>query len=156
METTVPARAPSTSRSDDGPVSIGVAARRVGLAPSAIRYYESEGLIDPPARPGGRRRYGRDELRRLAFIATAREMGLGLGAIRALLRPGATAWADLVDAQVAELDALIARATRTKQMLLSARNCPTAQPVRDCPTMAAALDSALAPYRRERDQPGNC
>jgi DNA-binding transcriptional MerR regulator len=126
-------------------VPIGEAARRVGLAPSAIRYYESEGLIDPPTRRDGRRRYGRDELRRLAFIATGREMGLGLAAIRALLRPDGTSWAELVDAQVAELDEQIARATRTRAMLLASRNCPAAEPVRDCPTMAATLDAALAP-----------
>jgi MerR family redox-sensitive transcriptional activator SoxR len=139
MRTTVDAQAPLTS----SPVGIGEAARRVGLAPSAIRYYESEGLIDPPARRDGRRRYGRAELRRLAFIAVGRELGLGLAAIRRALRPGPDGWAAVVDDQIAALDAQIARAERTRAMLVASRDCPAAEPVRDCPYLTAALDSLV-------------
>jgi DNA-binding transcriptional MerR regulator len=124
-------------------VSIGEAARRTGLAPSAIRFYESEGLLVPPRRDG-RRRYSRDELRRLAFIATARDLGLGLAAIRRALRPGQAGWAAVVDEQIAALDAQIARAERTRKMLLASRDCPAADPVRDCPHLSSALDRVLA------------
>lgn len=127
-------------------MSIGEAARRTGLAPSAIRFYESQGLL-APTRRAGRRRYSRDELRRLVFIAIARDHGLALAAIRRALCPGPTGWAPVVDEQIAALDAQIARAERTRQMLLASRDCPAADPVRDCPHLGGALDRALAVER---------
>lgn len=140
MPPTVDARAPLTS-SD---VGIGEAARRLRLAPSAIRYYESEGLLDAPRGPDGRRRYGPAELRALAFIALGRDLGLGVAAIRDALRPGAGGWAGVVDAQVAVLDAQIARAQRAREMLLAGRDCAAPQPVRDCAYLRAALDALVA------------
>jgi MerR family transcriptional regulator, redox-sensitive transcriptional activator SoxR len=125
-------------------MGIGEAARRLGLAPSAIRYYEAEGLLDAPRGPDGRRRYGPAELRTLAFIAVGRELGLGVGGIRDALRPGPGGWAAVVDAQVALLDEQIARAQRAKEMLLAGRDCPAPQPVRDCPHLRAALDALVA------------
>jgi MerR family redox-sensitive transcriptional activator SoxR len=141
METTVDPQGRLTSTAP--PVPIGEAGRRVGLAPSAIRYYESQGLLAPPPRRDGRRRYGRDELRRLAFIAAARELGLGLDAIRDLLHPGPAAWSELVDGQIAALDAQIARAQRARAMLAASRDCPAPEPVRDCPHLGAVLDAAI-------------
>ena len=125
-------------------VGIGEAARRVGLAPSAIRYYESEGLLDAPRDADGRRRYGPAELRTLAFITVGRDMGLGLAGIRDALRPGAGGWAAVVDAQVALLDAQIAKATRAREMLLAGRDCPAAEPVRDCAYLREALDALVS------------
>ena len=51
-------------------LSIGAVARLSGKAPSSIRYYEEVGLLDEPERIGGRRRYPRTVLRRLAVIGT--------------------------------------------------------------------------------------
>lgn len=124
-------------------VGIGEAARRVGLAASAVRYYESEGLLDAAPRVGDRRRYGPDALRRLAFIAMSRELGLSLSAIRAALRPEPGGWARLVDEQVALLDATIARAKQARGILLAGRDCPAAEPVRDCPHLHDALDALV-------------
>ena len=147
MDPTVVAQGPLRSNPDRA-VAIGEAARMVGLAPSAIRYYESEGLIAPPARHDGRRRYGLDELRRLAFIATGRGLGLGLAAIGRALRPGAGGWAAVVDEQIAALDAQIAGAQRAKAVLAASRDCPAPEPVRDCPHLTAALDDFLRrPHR---------
>jgi DNA-binding transcriptional MerR regulator len=140
MAPTVDAQAPLMSTE----LGIGDAARKVGIAPSAVRYYESEGLLDAPRGADGRRRYGPQELRVLAFIVLARDMGLGLAGIRDALHPGPGGWAEVVDAQVAALDAQIARATRAKEMLLAGRDCPAAAPVRDCPYLRSALDALLA------------
>lgn len=124
-------------------MSIGEAAQRLGLAPSAIRYYESEGLLDAPRGADGRRRYGPAQLRALAFIAIGREMGLSIAGIRDALHPGHGGWAKTVDAQIAELDAQIERASRAKAMLLSGRDCAAPAPVRDCPYLRAALDALV-------------
>jgi MerR family redox-sensitive transcriptional activator SoxR len=63
---------------------IGELAVRAGLAPSAIRYYESIGLLPQPYRVSGQRRYGDDTLARLRFIATAQEAGFTLREIAEL------------------------------------------------------------------------
>ena len=57
-------------------------AERSGFAPSALRFYERAGLIRSERSPGGRRRYERSVLRRLAFIRAARHVGLTLDEVR--------------------------------------------------------------------------
>lgn len=57
-------------------------AQRSGFAASALRYYESEGLLGAERTEGGQRRYDRSVLRRLAFIRAARHVGLSLDEIR--------------------------------------------------------------------------
>ena len=61
---------------------MGEVAERSGFATSALRYYESEGLIAATRTAGNQRRYRRGVLRRLAFIRAARNIGLGLDEIR--------------------------------------------------------------------------
>lgn len=66
-------------------LTIGETADRSGYAPSALRYYEREGLIPAERSSGGQRRYARSVLRRLAFIRAARHIGLSLDEIRSAL-----------------------------------------------------------------------
>jgi MerR family redox-sensitive transcriptional activator SoxR len=68
------------------PLGIGEVARISGKAPSAIRYYESIGLLPEPVRLSGRRRYPEEVVRSLAVIDTAQRAGLSLDDIRLLLR----------------------------------------------------------------------
>lgn len=63
-------------------LSIADVAARSGFAASALRYYESQGLIEAQRSPGGRRCYERSVLRRLAFIRAASNVGLTLEEIR--------------------------------------------------------------------------
>jgi MerR family redox-sensitive transcriptional activator SoxR len=67
-------------------------AARSGFAPSALRFYEAQGLIFATRSAGGRRRYERNVLRRLGFIRAARTIGLSLEEV-------ATALAELPDAR---------------------------------------------------------
>src|SRR5918998_5997904 len=83
-------------------LAIGEVARRSGMAPSALRYYEDLGLIDATRTAGGARRYPRSVLRRLAFIRAAQNVGLSLPEIRDALAtlpegrtPSARDWARL-------------------------------------------------------------
>jgi MerR family transcriptional regulator, redox-sensitive transcriptional activator SoxR len=55
---------------------------RSGFAPSALRFYEREGLIAAQRTSGNQRRYERIVLRRLAFIRAARNVGLSLDEVR--------------------------------------------------------------------------
>ena len=101
-------------------LTVGEVARRSGFAPSALRYYEREGLIGASRTSGGQRRYERHVLRRLAFIRAARHVGLSLEEIaEALSRlPGgrtptradwtrlSRGWRKRLDEQIAALTAL--------------------------------------------------
>ncbi len=60
-------------------------ATRSGYAASALRFYEAQGLISASRSSGGRRRYTRSVLRRLAFIRAARTIGLSLDEVAAAL-----------------------------------------------------------------------
>jgi MerR family redox-sensitive transcriptional activator SoxR len=63
---------------------IGELAERAGLATSAIRYYESIGLLPEPYRVSGQRRYGEETVQRLEFIAAAQQAGFTLREIAEL------------------------------------------------------------------------
>lgn len=69
----------------DERLTVSQAAERSGFSPSALRYYEREGLISAERTSGGQRRFHRSELRRLAFIAAARHVGLTLEEVRSAL-----------------------------------------------------------------------
>ncbi|MEP6564265.1 MAG: helix-turn-helix domain-containing protein, partial [Mesorhizobium sp.] len=67
-------------------VSIGEASRQSGVKVPTIRYYEQIGLLPAPNRSeGNRRHFEVSDLRRLAFIRHARELGFEIEAIRTLL-----------------------------------------------------------------------
>src|SRR4051794_8645831 len=63
-------------------LTVSDVAQRSGFAPSALRYYEDQGLIRATRSQGGRRRYERSVLRQLAFIRSASNIGLTLAEIR--------------------------------------------------------------------------
>ncbi|MFT7600372.1 MAG: MerR family redox-sensitive transcriptional activator SoxR [Acidimicrobiales bacterium] len=66
---------------DDDQMTIGEAAKRLGVATSALRFYEDKGLISAHRTVGGQRRYARDVLRRVSFIRAAQQVGLPLSEI---------------------------------------------------------------------------
>ena len=83
-------------------LSIGALAERTGLAVSAIRYYEEQGLVHPWRNAGGQRRFHRADIRRLSFVMIAQQFGFTLPQIRAQLdqlpggrTPSAADWAKI-------------------------------------------------------------
>jgi MerR family redox-sensitive transcriptional activator SoxR len=66
-------------------LSIGELAQRAGVAASALRFYEEQGLIHGSRSSGGHRQYPRDMLRRVAFIRAGQRVGLSLEELRAAL-----------------------------------------------------------------------
>ena len=67
-------------------ITIGELARRSGVATSALRFYESRGLISSARTHGGQRRFARPMLRRVAFIQAAHRVGLSLDEIATALK----------------------------------------------------------------------
>jgi len=65
------------SNSKNG-LTIGDLANRTGLAVSAIRFYETHGIVHPVRNSGGHRRYGTHDLRRLSFAMIAQRLGFSL------------------------------------------------------------------------------
>lgn len=66
-------------------LTIGALSDRTGVAPSALRFYEAEGLIHSSRSDGGQRRYTRETIRRVSFVRVAKEVGLSLDEIRKAL-----------------------------------------------------------------------
>jgi MerR family transcriptional regulator, redox-sensitive transcriptional activator SoxR len=105
---------------DEQWLSVGQVAARSGFAPSAVRYYEAEGLISAERNSGGQRRFHRSVLRRLAFISAARHIGVSLDEVREALAqlpksrtPNAAdwkhismLWRDRLDGEIRALEAL--------------------------------------------------
>lgn len=125
-------------------LTIGAVARRSGLRASALRYYESAGLLPAPPRVNGGRRYDAAVLERLAVIRVAQEAGCTIAEIRTLLHgfapdtPPPARWQELATRKLPEVDALIARAQGMKRILEAGLRC-------ECPTLeecARALDTA--------------
>ena len=108
---------------------IGELARRAGLATSAIRYYESIGLIPEAPRESGRRRYDADALERLGFIDLARRAGFTLAEVRTLCTgfspdtPPSARWRTLAERKLPEIEAQIARAEAMKRVLEEGMEC---------------------------------
>jgi DNA-binding transcriptional MerR regulator len=127
---------------DTSPLSIGEVARRAGVATSTLRYYDQEGLVAPAARVGGRRRYGPAALEQLATIRFCRALGFTLDEIRTILaaprgRAQKARWRGLVDAKIAELDAVVARAGAMAAVLRTSRDCDCVD-VAECAARASA------------------
>lgn len=111
-------------------LSIGHLAERAGVATSAIRFYESRGLIGSVRTTGNQRRYEQATLRRVAFIRTAQRIGLSLdevGAALATLPAGRTPtkadWARLSRAWRPRLDEQIERIERLREKLDTCIGC---------------------------------
>ena len=67
-------------------MSIGEVARRAGMRPSAVRYYERIGILPkPPRSAGGHRLYANEHKQRLVFIRRSRALGFSLREVRLLL-----------------------------------------------------------------------
>jgi DNA-binding transcriptional MerR regulator len=124
-------------------IPIGEAAARLGLTTSALRYYDERGLVPVQTRQAGQRLYGRDELRRLAFIKIAHRLGIPLEIAAAILDAPDEQWRETVRDQIAALGDLIKQAQSAQTFLAHALNCPHTHPARECPNMTGALDELV-------------
>lgn len=124
-------------------LTIGQLSARSGVAPSALRFYESVGLIHSERTAGNQRRYPRVELRRVAFVRAAQQVGLSLDEIHdalGRLPQGRTptkadweklshSWRRRLDDQIAALEALRDRLTSCIGCgCLSLRRCQLSNP----------------------------
>ena len=111
-------------------LTIGELAARSGVAQSALRFYEREGLIHASRTGGNQRRYDRAELRRVAFIKIAQQVGVSLEEIRVALAslpenrtPTKADWARLSARWRHKLDDRIVLMERLRDQLTGCIGC---------------------------------
>jgi MerR family redox-sensitive transcriptional activator SoxR len=109
-------------------LSISEVAEATGLQTSALRYYESEGLIVPAARLSGRRQYDPLVLQRLAAIALLQDAGFTIAEIAQLLGPEASRqqWQAMAEQRLRDIDTHMARVAAARELLAAALRCDCA------------------------------
>lgn len=101
-------------------LTIGDVARRAGVAPTTLRYYEQIGLLIAPERVGGQRRYDESALSRLEVIRMCKIAGFALEEIAVLFAddaPGRPRSRALAGAKLAEIDTQMATLARARQII---------------------------------------
>ncbi len=125
--------------------TIGQIATASGIAASAIRYYESIGVLPIPKRRNGRRVYDESALDLLRAIEVAKAAGFSVEELRILFRgfaKGASLsrmWKDLAQRKLVELDAMIERANAMKDVLRAGLECDCLTPA-DCRLLSNSKD----------------
>jgi MerR family redox-sensitive transcriptional activator SoxR len=111
-------------------LTIGQVAARSGVATSALRFYEEQGLIASVRTDSGHRRYPRAVIRRVAFIVFAQKIGLSLGDVRGELAklphnraPDRADWSKLSASWTKRIDQRIAELERMKLSLTECIGC---------------------------------
>jgi MerR family redox-sensitive transcriptional activator SoxR len=143
-------------------LTVSDVAHRSGFAPSALRFYEREGLIHATRTTGNQRRYERGVLRRLAFVRAARNVGLSLDEVAAALAtlpdsrtPTRADWSRLSRTWRQRLDSQIAALERLRDGLdscigcgcLSLKKCAMQNPADVAATRGAGAVYLPAPLR---------
>lgn len=122
--------AKKSEKSPDRLLPIGQVAARTGLAVSAVRFYEEQGLVTAERNAAGHRRFARSTIRRLSFVLIAQRLGYRLEEIRDQLdtlpargAPTESDWQRLSQQFGAELDQRIIALTQLRENLSSCIGC---------------------------------
>ncbi len=131
-------------------LTIGEVARRAGVQASAIRYYESAGILPQPQRVNGQRRYDPDVLHLLRAIAVAKDAGFTVADMRQLFQFGenreapSVVWERLARSKLEEVDAIIQRAQTMRQLLEEGLRCGCLG-IEECVLFGRALAAEQGP-----------
>lgn len=126
-------------------LTIGELARRAGVAPSALRYWEELGLLTAAVRISGQRRYPESAVGRVALILLQRDVGFSLAEQKALVASRVVApddWQRLARRKLAELDDQIATAQTAREAISHALLCPY-EDILECPNFASVVAARL-------------
>ena len=114
-------------------LSIGQLASSAGLRASAIRYYESQGLLPRPSRRGLYRVYDSADLERVRVLSVARRLGFTITELKALRLidaggPARTAWGPAIAGKLAQLDRRLVELADIRGKLASIGDCNCTSP----------------------------
>jgi len=126
-------------------VDIAEVARRSGVPASALRYYESKGLIASVGRQGARRRFAPGVLDQLALIALGQAAGFSLDEIRSMFSPNGQPEIDRakLSAKADEIDRMVIRLRAMSRGLRHAAVCRAPRHA-ECPSFQRLLKAAAA------------
>lgn len=127
-------------------LTIGQVAKRAGIRTSTMRYYEDIGLLSPPVRVSGQRRYDEGIFQRLAMIKLAQRAGLTIAEIHTLLEefpediPPVERWRRLLYPKLADIQELMQRLQDTQRMLERMLGCQC-DSMDECAARAANMNN---------------
>lgn len=111
-------------------LTVGTVAKRLGIRPSAVRFYERQGLVASQRLPNGYRAYDRDSINVLNFITRAKALGFSLDEVREILslrrwgsEPCACV-ADMIERNLAGIDRRIAELSGLRRQLRALKKVP--------------------------------
>ncbi|MGF0116290.1 MerR family transcriptional regulator [Promicromonospora sp. Marseille-Q5078] len=135
--------------------SVGELAERFGLETHVLRYWEDVGLLAPARDGAGRRRYGSDDVVRVATILSSKVAGMSLEQIQVLLdagghETGAAERHRVLAAHLAELDRRQAEIERSRHMTEHALSC-RAHDIATCPRFREHVQDLVDGTRTWRD-----
>ena len=111
-------------------LTIGELSARSGVSPSALRFYERQGLIEATRTDGNQRRYRSTELRKIALVRAGSAAGIPLERIRQALEtlppdrsPTKRDWERLSRSWARELDERIATLQSIRGRLTTCIGC---------------------------------
>lgn len=131
--------------SSSHPWSVGEVAERVDLPTNVLRHWESVGLLRPARDQAGRRRYGEEEIVRIAVIQRSKAAGMTLEQIAILLDDGRSGRHEVLFAHLADLDRRMEEMRRSKEMTEHAVRC-TAHDITTCPRFRSGVEDVLAKF----------
>ncbi len=115
-------------------LTVGVVARRVGIRPSAVRFYERQGLVASERLANGYRTFDRDAVKVLSFIGRAKALGFSLEEVREILsvsRTGTEPCArvtKMIERNLAGIEQRIAQLTALRRQLRALTKSPARKP----------------------------
>jgi len=124
-------------------VKIGEVAKKVGIRPSAIRFYERAGVLPPANRKSGQRRYGSEVELYLTIIGYARDAGFTIAEIKVLFngfqedKPASARWAELAQKKWNDIESQKKRLQHMQRLLKQSMRCRCVQ-LEDCARMMLA------------------
>jgi MerR family copper efflux transcriptional regulator len=131
------------SSRDEVEWSIGEAAQRFGLETHVLRHWEDMRLLRPARDSAGRRRYGRDDVFRVATIVRSKAAGMSLEQIQVLLDAEAVDRHQVLEAHVADIDRRMEEMRLSREMTVHALQC-RAHDVAMCPRFRAVVEDLVS------------
>jgi len=116
--------------------TVGELARRFDLPTHVLRHWEDEGLLEPARDASGYRRYGRDDLTRVAVILRSKAAGMSLEQVRVLLDGGSANRHEVLEGHLRALAERAESIERSREMTEHALRC-RAHDITACPRFAA-------------------
>ncbi|MDQ0647185.1 MerR family copper efflux transcriptional regulator [Microbacterium natoriense] len=131
--------------SAEHPWSVGDVAARFDLPTNVLRHWETVGLLRPERDAAGRRRYGEDDVVRIAVIQRSKAAGMSLEQIGVLLDDGSAGRHQVLQAHLDDLDRRMDEMRRSKAMTEHAMQC-SAHDIAMCPKFRQGVADVLARF----------